>query len=94
MAFGCQMDNAVDVFLLHQFVDSLEVANIQLYELVVGLTLDVFQISQVSGVCQLIQVNDLLFRIFVDEQTHYVTANESGTSGDDDISLGPISVRF
>ena len=65
-----------------------------LYAFVVGLTLDVFQISQVSGVCQLIQVDDLIFRIFVDEQTHYVTANESGTSGDDDISLCHISVRF
>ena len=41
MALGSKMDDAVDMLVLHQLVDCVEVADVHLYELVVGLVLNV-----------------------------------------------------
>lgn len=67
MAFGSQMDDTVNVFLLHQFIESVEVADVHPHELVVGLIFHIFQVSQVSGICQLIQVDNVVLQIFVYE---------------------------
>ena len=87
MALGGEVDDAVDVFVLHQLVDTLEVAYVHLDEAIIRLVLDVFQVSEVAGVGQLVEVDDLVFRIFVDEEADDVAADEAGAASNDDGSF-------
>ena len=84
MALGGEVDDAVDMFVLHQLIDTLEVADVHLDEAVVRLVLDVLQVSEVAGVGQLVEVDDFVFRIFVDEEADDVAADEAGAACDDD----------
>ena len=84
MGLGGQVDDAVHVLLLHQFENAVKVADIHLNKAVVGLVLDVLEVGQVAGIRELVQVNDLVFRVLVHEQPHYVTANKTGAAGDDE----------
>ena len=72
MTLGGQMDDAVDVVLFHQLPDRVEVADVGLHEGIVGLVLDVLEVGQVSCVCQLVEVDDVILRIFVHEKSYYV----------------------
>ena len=87
MLFSCQVDDAIDMLIMHQLVERIEVANIHLHELVVGLILDVLEISQVASISELIEVDDVVFGIFVYEQAYNVTSDEASTSGYNYISF-------
>ena len=54
MALGSQMDDAVHLLLLHQFIKGFKDADVHLYKLVVGLILNVFKIGEVSCVCEFV----------------------------------------
>lgn len=82
MAFGSQVDNAVDPLFLHQTVEGVEITDVHLHEPVVGAVLYVLQVGQIAGVGQLVKVDDAIIRILVYEQAHDVAAYESGTAGD------------
>lgn len=73
--------------LFHQGEHRIEVADVFLHERVVGLVLDVVQVSQVAGVGQLVEVDDVVVGVLVDEQADYMAADETGTAGDYDVSL-------
>ncbi len=90
MALGGKVDDAVDVLVLHQLVDTVEVADVHTDELIVGLVLDVLEIGQVAGVGQLVEVDDAVLRILVDKQAYHMASDKSGSAGDDDIH----GVRF
>ena len=45
MAFSRQVDDTVHLFLLHQFIESIEVADVHPHELVVGFIFHIFQVS-------------------------------------------------
>ena len=81
------MDDAVDFFVLHQLVEGIEVANVHLDKLVVGFVFNVFQVGQVAGIGQLVQVDDVIFGVFVYKQSYDVGADEAGTTGDDDVTF-------
>ena len=81
-----KMDDSIDLFILHQLIESLKITDIHLYKLVVRLILNIFEISQITCICKLIKVDDIVFRIFVDKESYNVTAYESCTTGDDNIS--------
>ena len=83
MGLGGEVDDAVDLFVLHQFVDAVEVADVHLDELVVLLVLDVLQVGEIAGIGQLVQVNYLVLWIFVYEEADDVAADETGSAGDD-----------
>ena len=51
------------------------------------MVFDVFQVGQVSGVGQLVQIDNVVVRILVDEEAYDVAADETGSSGNDDISF-------
>ena len=87
MAFGCQMNDTVYLLFLHQFIESIEVADVHLDKLVVGFVLDVLEVSQITCVCELIEVDDVLLWVFVHEEAHYMASDEASTAGDDDISF-------
>lgn len=48
MTLCSKEDDSIYVFLLHQLVNGLEVLSVHLYELLVGPSHDVFNVSEVS----------------------------------------------
>ena len=87
MALGGEVYDAVDVFFLHQLVNTIEVTDVHLDELIVRLVLDVLEVGEVAGIGQLVEVDDLVFGIFVDEEADDVAADEAGAASDDDGSF-------
>ena len=87
MALCSQVDDTIDLLLLHEFIKSLEVADIHLDKLIVGLVLDILQVGQVARVGQLIDVDDVILGIFVHEKAYHMAPNEASATRDDDISL-------
>ena len=72
MTFGCEMDDAIYLVVLHQLQHQVEIADIALYEGIVWLVLDVLKVSQVTSVSQLVEVDDVILRIFVHEKSYYM----------------------
>ena len=85
MTLGGKVDDAVDLLVLHQLIDTVEVAYVHLDELVVGFVFDVFKVGEVAGIGQLVKVDNLVLRVLVDKQPYHMASNESGTAGDDDV---------
>lgn len=83
MAFGSEVDDAVHVFFLHQSQHSLKVADVHLHEAVVGLVLDVFEVSQIACVGEFVEVDNPVFGVLVHKQTYHMATDKTGTSGDD-----------
>ena len=87
MAFGGQVNDAVDFFILHELVESVKVADIHLHELVVRLVFDVLEVCKVARISELIEVDNLVVRILVHEQANHVATNEACAAGDNDGSF-------
>ena len=80
MALGSEMDDAIHLVVLHQFQHQVEITDITLYESIVRLVLDVLEVSQVTSVSQLVEIDDVILRIFVHEKSNYVRADETSTA--------------
>ena len=87
MALGSQVDDAVHLLVLHQLIEGIEVADVHLYKLVVGLVLDVLQVSQVAGIRQLIEVDDVILRILVHKQAHHMASNKACATGNNNCTF-------
>ena len=85
VTLGGQMDDAVDLLVLHQLVEGVEVADVHPHELVIRLVLDVLQIGQIAGVGELVEIDDIILGIFVHKEANNMASDESGTAGDNDI---------
>ena len=85
MAFCRQVDDSVDMFVLHELVERVEVADVHLHELVVRLVLYVLEVREVARVGKLIEVDNLVFRVLVHEQANHVAPNKAGTASNNDI---------
>jgi len=83
MALGREVDDATDVVLSEQALDELLVADIALHEGVVGHTFTLSYVGEVAGVGELIEVDDMIFRILFAEVRNKVRAYESGTAGNE-----------
>ena len=94
MALGSEVDDAIDMFILHQFIDPFKVADVHLDEAVVGFVLDVLKVGKVTRVGQLVEVDDLIFGIFVHEQANHMAADEASTASDDDRSFRTHDICF
>ena len=77
MRFCSQMDDTINLLLLHQLVESIKVADIHLHELVIRPILNVLEISQITSVSQLIQVDYVIFWVFINEQAHYMASDKA-----------------
>ena len=87
VAFGSQMDDAVHVILGHQPGNAVEIANVSLYESIVRLAFNILQVGQIARIREFVQIDDMVFRIFVDEKTYHMAADESGSASNDDVSF-------
>ena len=72
MTLGSEMDDAIHLVVLYQLQHQVEITDITLYESIVRLVLDVLEVSQVACVCQLVEVDDVILRIFVHEKSYYM----------------------
>ena len=84
MTLGSKVNDAVDLLILHQLVESIEVADIHPHKLIIGLVLDILEIGQVSGVSQLIEVDDAIIRIFVHKEAYHMTSYKARTPCNND----------
>ena len=82
VGLGGEVDNAVNMLVLHQFEDSVEVADIHPDKLVVGLILDILQVGEIAGVSQLVEIDDPVVRVLIDKQPDYMASDEAGPSRD------------
>ena len=87
MALCCQMDDTINVLVLHQLIERIEVADVHLLELVVGLILDVLEVGEIASISELIEVDDVVFGVFVHEEAYYMRADEACTSSYNYISF-------
>lgn len=87
MAFCRKVDDAVDVLILHEFVEGVKVAYVHLDKLVVWLVLDVFEVGEVARISEFVEVDDVVFRVLVYEEAHYVASYEACATCDDNISF-------
>ena len=84
MAFGSEVDDAIDLFVLHELVERVKVADVHFHELIVRLALDVLEVREVARIGKLVKIDNLVFRILVHEKANYVATNEACAAGDDD----------
>ena len=87
MALGCQVDDAVHVFVLHQLIEGIKVADVHLDETIVGTVLNIFEVGKVARVGQFVEVDNLVFGVLVDKQADNVATDKSGTASDDNGSF-------
>ena len=57
MALGSEMDDAIHLIVLHQLQHQVEITDITLNESIVRLVLDVLEVSQITSVSQLVEVD-------------------------------------
>ena len=87
MALGSEMDDTVNLLVLHQLIESVEVADVHLDKLIIGLVLDVLEISKITCIRQLVQVDDIILWVFVHEEANDMRANEACTASNNYISF-------
>ena len=76
------MDNTINVVLLEKLCHTLIVADISLYECIIRLILNIFEIGQIARIGQLVKVNDMIFGILLYKKTYYVAADKTCTACD------------
>lgn len=59
------MNNAADIVFCKQLFNQRPVADVALNKFIIGTTRAVAQIVRIAGISQLIEVNNLIFRIFL-----------------------------
>ncbi len=85
MAFCGKVDDAVYIELLHDGAHAHVVADICLDEGIIGFILYIFEVSQVTGIGEGIEVDDAVLRVFVNEKADDMGADKAGTTGDEDM---------
>ena len=85
MALCSEMDDTVNLLVLHQLIESVEVADVHLDKLIIGFVLDVLEVGKITCIRQLVEVDDAIVGILVHEEANDMRANKSGTASDNDI---------
>ena len=64
MTFGREMDDSIDMILAHDGADRVNVTDVRLDESIIRTILYVMEIGKISGVGELVQIDDMVVRIF------------------------------
>ena len=80
MALGSEMDDTVYLLVLHKLIESVKVADVHLDKLIIGLVLDVLEVGEVAGICQLVEIDDLILWVFVHEEANHMRANKASAA--------------
>ena len=82
MGLCCKMYNTVNLILRKDLCDRCTVADICFYKCIIISILDIFQILKVSGIGQLINVDNAnLIIIFFEHVMNVIRADKAGTTG-------------
>ena len=81
------MDDAVHLILLQQLEHAVEVADVGLDEDVIGPILNVFQVGQIAGIREFVEVDNAVVGVLVHEKAYHVAADESGSAGNQNAVL-------
>ena len=84
MAFSSQMDNAVNVIFLHEVEHPVKVTDISFDECVVRHILHIGKILEITGIGQLIHIDDMVIGILVHKKSYHMATDETGATGYDD----------
>ena len=81
VALGSKVDDVIRVIFGDQVSDKSLIADIALNKDMAGIVLDIFQVFQVAGIGQLIQVDQADILVFFQHIVDKVGANKTGTAG-------------
>ena len=87
MTLSGEVDYAIDMLVLHQLIHALKVADVHLDKLIVWLVFHVLEVGKVAGLCQFVEIDDVILRIFVDKKAYNMAPDKPSASRDDDASL-------
>ena len=87
MALGSEMDDTVNLLVLHQLIESIEVADVHLDKLIIGLVLDVLEVGKITGIRQLVQVDAFVLWIFVHKEANHMRADKACAASNNYISF-------
>ena len=81
------MYDTIYLLVLHQLVECIEIADIHLHELIVGLILSFLESTQIARRGYLIQIDNLIIRILIYEKSNYVATDKTRATGDNNTSI-------
>ena len=81
----CQVDDAGDVVTLQESAHSGGIADIGFLKNIIWSFLHIFEVCQITGIGEEVKAYNFCLGIFVDKKTNYVVADETSTTGDEDI---------
>ena len=81
MALGGKMNNAADIVFRKQLFNQRPVTDVALNKFIIGTLCTVAQIVRIAGISQLIEVNNLIFRIFLGKIRNKIGSDKAGTAG-------------
>ena len=87
MALGSEMDDTVNLLVLHQLIERVEVADVHLDKLIVWLVLDVLEVGKITCICQLVEVDDAIVGILVHEEANDMRADKACAASNNYISF-------
>src|SRR5574344_2638128 len=81
-----QVNDTVNLLILHELVESIKIADVHLHKLVVGLILYILKVCQVSSISKLVKIDDFIRWILVDKQANHMATDKSSTTCDNNVS--------
>jgi len=85
MGFSGQMHDVGDAVALDSVQHSFFVAEIDVFERVFWMGRDAFEVLQMAGVGQAVQIDQFLDQRFVDDAMHDIGSDEAGAACDEKI---------
>ena len=67
MRLCCKMNDTIYLLGLHKLIKSIEITDVHLDKLIVGLVFQILEVSQVTCIGKLIKVDNAVMGILVDE---------------------------
>ena len=77
------MNHAIHIILLERRANGVEIADVSLHKAVIRRILNVFQVSEIAGIGEGVQIDDAVFRVFIHEKAHHMRADEPGTASNE-----------
>ena len=92
MTLSCKMDDTVNLLILHQLIEGIEVADVHLHELVVRLILYILEVCKVTCIGQLIQIDNVVLRIFIHEKSYNMASYKTCATCDYYVSFHKVYI--
>ena len=80
-----EVDDAVDLLVLHQLIERIKVADVHPDKLVVGLVLNVFEVGEIARVGKFVKVNYLIIKVFINKKAYNMTPDKTCAARDNDV---------